>query len=540
MKLSQIYLIFLGTVFLFARSHAQSTPLDISQIAKAFGFPVSELTIQNTLAEETKLTGGTLLSSYRVTSPTPFSFYPLQITVANERTFLDPKALQIITQADSLPDLPINKGGRGPMGSFSLGEGVSGGIYVGEIKSDPQRASVAGYFKNPAAIAELRIPAKHLDVRIALIHAFGPDKLVKVVGGEGYYESLYSPSESSGGDGPSPRQSFDVRKVLTTVGKLVAASPLIVDSRGAVSVVEPHNSPNAVDKTAVAKTNSLEPIAELRGLARLANRPIEFYGLVIDQDGTPIPGVKVTFQVRVMKEPRPGAMGDLFDDITTTSDARGHFSLTDAKGSVLTVKVLEKEGYQPSSKAINRSYRYWDNENDRFKPDAVQPEVFRMWKKVGAEQLVRKGISAPLRCDGTAVTFDLLNGSVASSGDLRVTLVRNPNQITYGQRNYEWTFTVEVVNGGLVESNDEQMYRAPAEGYQPKMVIHMPADATDWTAEKSFNLYLKLRGGQQYGRAELKVLVGSDRQTTPFYITSFINPSGSQNLEYDSLQNVGK
>jgi hypothetical protein len=68
----------------------------------------------------------------------------------------------------------------------------------------------------------------------------------------------------------------------------------------------------------------------------------------------------------------------------------------------------------------------------------------------------------------------------------------------------------------------------------------MPADATDWTDEKSFNLYLKLRGGQQYGRAELKVLVGSDRQTTPFYITSFINPSSSQNLEYDSLQDAGK
>ncbi len=117
-------------------------------------------------------------------------------------------------------------------------------------------------------------------------------------------------------------------------------------------------------------------------------------------------------------------------------------------------------------------------------------------------------------------------------------LVRNPQQITYGQRNYEWTLTLESLDGGLMESNDEQMFLAPAEGYQTKLVIHMPADATDWTNEKSFNLYLKLRGGQQYGRAELKVLVGSDRQATPFYIISFINPGGSRNLEYDPLQNV--
>ncbi len=281
-------------------------------------------------------------------------------------------------------------------------------------------------------------------------------------------------------------------------------------------------------------------LAELRGLARLANRPIEFYGLVIDQDDNPIPGVKVTFQIRVMKEPSTGAIGDLFDDVTTTSDASGHFSLTDSKGSVLTVKALEKEGYQPSSKATNRSYRYWDNETDRFKPVAGQREVFHMWKKSGAETLVRNGISSPLRYDGTPSTFNLLEKEEVDNGDIRVTLVRNPQQIIRGQRNYEWTLTMESLNGGLIESSDEQMYRAPADGYQPKLVIHMPADAADWTDAKTFNVYLKLRGGKQFARVEIKALVGSDRATTPFYITSYVNPSGSRNLEYDPLQNIAK
>ena len=82
------------------------------------------------------------------------------------------------------------------------------------------------------------------------------------------------------------------------------------------------------------------------------------------------------------------------------------------------------------------------------------------------------------------------------------------------------------------------MYFAPAEGYQTRLVIHMPADAAEWVDEKSFNLYVKLHNGKQYGRAELKVLVGSDRATTPFYITSFVNPTGSRNLEYDPMQDV--
>ena len=48
----------------------------------------------------------------------------------------------------------------------------------------------------------------------------------------------------------------------------------------------------------------------LRGMAQLSNRPLEFYGLVIDQDGSPIPGVKVTLSVRVTKEPAPGVIGE--------------------------------------------------------------------------------------------------------------------------------------------------------------------------------------------------------------------------------------
>jgi len=96
-----------------------------------------------------------------------------------------------------------------------------------------------------------------------------------------------------------------------------------------------------------------------------------------------------------------------------------------------------------------------------------------------------------------------------------------------------------MLNGGLIESSDEQMYRAPAEGYKPTLTIDMPADSANWTDEKTINVYLRLHNGELYGRAELKALVGSNREATPFYITSYVNPSGSRNLEYDPLQNIG-
>jgi hypothetical protein len=276
----------------------------------------------------------------------------------------------------------------------------------------------------------------------------------------------------------------------------------------------------------------------LRGMAQLSNRPIEFYGLVIDQDSNPVPGVTVTLSVRVTKEPTPGVIGDSFDYLVVTTDARGRFAITDTKGALLSVRSLEKPGYDASKKGLNQAYWYWRSPDMTFTPDREKPEVFRMWRKAGAVRLVRKTISSNLRFDGTPSIFDVVAGQVGGHGDLRVLLARNPQQIVFGQRNYEWTLTIEALNGGITEPTDEQMYLAPAEGYQPQLVIHMPANDPKWTDEKAFNLYAKLRGGQQYARLELKALVGSDRETTPFYVTSFVNPEGGRNLEYDPLQDV--
>lgn len=275
----------------------------------------------------------------------------------------------------------------------------------------------------------------------------------------------------------------------------------------------------------------------LREVAQKSNKPIHFYGLVLDQDNTPIPDVTVTLSIRTAKEPLPGQIGDAFDYPVVTTDGQGRFAITDAKGALLSVKSLEKPGYDASTKKINQAYWYWNDPRAVFHPDTEKPEIFRMWKKVGAERLVMKGIGQRIPYNGTPTNFDLLNGkAVANGGDLRVTLTRNPQQIQWGQTHYEWTATIEAVNGGIIESTDEQMYRAPVEGYTSKFVVNMAADDAQWTDKKDVTAYLKMRHGKYYGRIKLEFMVGSDRQTTPLYITSFTNPSGSQNLEYDSSQ----
>jgi hypothetical protein len=281
-------------------------------------------------------------------------------------------------------------------------------------------------------------------------------------------------------------------------------------------------------------------LEKLRSIVQKSNKPIQFFGLVLDQDNNPIPGVKVTLAVRTAKEVTPGVVDDLFEYPVVVTGADGQFALTDATGALLSLKALEKPGYEASEKSLNRAhYWYWRDPSQVFHPDAARPEVFRMWKQAGAEKLVRQERMTRIPYDGRAVAFDLVSGRETTvGGDLRVALLRTPQQVKWGQRNYEWTLTVEPVDGGIIVSNDEQMYRAPADGYQPKLVVHMAADDPKWTDEMSVELYLKSQGGKHYSAVKLDVMVGSEKPATGLSFRSYLNPTGSRNLEYDPLQDV--
>jgi len=303
------------------------------------------------------------------------------------------------------------------------------------------------------------------------------------------------------------------------------------------------NEPNGNKTEASSETRKAGEPAQLdriRGIANLANRPIEFYGLVVDQDNTPINGAKVTLQIRAMKEATPGVIADLFDDIVVSSDSNGRFALTGTKGSVLTVKALEKKGYDPSRKSTNRSFRYWDNEEVRYKSYAGRPEVFRMWKKSGAEPLEHGNKFYGIVPDGRSYSIDLLQHKKTeggNAGDLKVSIQR-PSEIEVGKK-YNWSCIVEGIGGGVIESDTEQMYLAPESGYKQRYEIKILALDSQWTEKEERQFYLKSRDGRVYARLEVEVLANYQDKAI-FSVEYYANPSGSRNLEYDSLQGIAK
>lgn len=302
------------------------------------------------------------------------------------------------------------------------------------------------------------------------------------------------------------------------------------------------SAPAAVAQPTSEQAQEAARLNATRQRGQSSNQPISFYGKVIDQHGEPIPDVKVTLGLRTFKEPAPGVMGDADVSLIRTTNAEGRFEITDAKGSVLEMRSLEKPGYEASIKSIaGRAYRYWAHPSEGpYRPNADAPEIFRMWKKQGAETLLVKSIGRAIPYDGTPTSYDLMTGQPSPNGDVRVTLSRTPRKITWGQTHYDWEVTIEALKGGLIVSDEEQMFLAPEDGYQPMFTLRVPADAQDWTDTKEVAAYLRLRDGKFYGRASFGFMVGSDREGTPIKIRSFVNPTGSRNLEYDPAQGLSK
>ena len=280
-------------------------------------------------------------------------------------------------------------------------------------------------------------------------------------------------------------------------------------------------------------------VLELREIMDQANQPIQFWGKVVDQCNTPLSGVEVQLSIRHTRERVPGATEDVFEYLDIFTDGEGLFRVADRKGALVGVESLTKNGYE-APYVGNRVYWYAAAVKAmKFSPDENNPEVFRMWRRSGAERLIQKGISTRIPYDGRSVLFDLQYGTeVASGGDLRVTLLRTPLVIKRGQQKYDWTATIEAVEGGLIETTDEFMYLAPDTGYVFKLVLAVSAKDPHWSPDKEIFFYLRGRGGRTYSRVKAKFMTDSEKPKTLFVLDSFTNPSGSRNLEYDPSQDL--
>ena len=277
-----------------------------------------------------------------------------------------------------------------------------------------------------------------------------------------------------------------------------------------------------------------------RVLDRVAgNVPVRFYGRIADQEGRGVPGVPVTASVTVndliqVPVPVPQATQRV---VTTTADADGNFVIDGGTGRSVQVDPFHLPGHvQPG-----RDQRYFvrsgpASASDRAGATAAGRHTFHVWRKGPIESLVADQV----KCEGgdragRPFVVDLLHADArqdpAAAGDVRVA-ISCPDDPRGRRGPFDWTFAIEAVDGGLVETTDLFPFLAPESGYRPRYEYAMRADgsAGPRSDEVQRTYYLRSRNGQVY--AALRVYARPGSGAGPLVFIRYVaNPAGSRNLE---------
>jgi hypothetical protein len=222
----------LALVLSSAHPKAKEAPIDLAKIANAFHFPAKELAVQNVTEEFKKIDGDGVFAAYKVSSKVPFGFYPLLITFAREGTFVTAEFQVMLAAIDPLPDLPLIKGGRGPLGSMKLGENIVAGLSLGEIPIPVTQQPYSGPVLRMALFSAATLRARQMDIRVAMLAPFpGGESLVKVPGGEVYYQMFSSSDEEKENNDSIDAFQAEIRKTFIVSSEIVIQSPLVSNAK---------------------------------------------------------------------------------------------------------------------------------------------------------------------------------------------------------------------------------------------------------------------------------------------------------------------
>jgi len=247
--------------------------------------------------------------------------------------------------------------------------------------------------------------------------------------------------------------------------------------------------------------------------------PIQFYGKVVDQNGSPLSDATVELSCNDFSFSGTS-------NYRRTSDSNGMFSISRIRGKLLVVNVAKNGFY--TSRADNNAF-YYAGQNVNFTPNRAKPEVFHLRHIGVGDPLIHIGRPFTIDTDGLPLELSLISGAAVApgQGDLRVECWTKHSTGTW---KFEWSCRITVVHGGLQRYTDEFPFQAPVEGYAPFDEINMPVSLGEgWSSGAKRNYFLHLANGN-YGRMNFEIIPSGDHF---FSLDSYVNPSGSRNLEVD-------
>jgi len=267
------------------------------------------------------------------------------------------------------------------------------------------------------------------------------------------------------------------------------------------------------------------------------NRPIEFYGKVEDENGTPVDGVTVRVRVSSFLESpedqwQAGGGQSASESLDLLTDGSGLFALSDTRGRVLYIDSLTKDGFEDVFK-YKRTYLYGQRYGGAHAPDRDQPEVIQLMCKRETEPLIRTECLLRVKSGDQKYGIDLIEGrSQTAEGFENPHLIIAMKIASPSNGRYEWSVSFESPSGGLIVAEDSPITEAPKEGYRPIVEWGSLKKDAKWSLQGNRNIYYRSEDGRMYAAIRARVFAYHDG-IGRVDLVSLINPRGSRNLVYD-------
>ncbi len=329
--------------------------------------------------------------------------------------------------------------------------------------------------------------------------------------------------------------------VLITVGLVLFSAFIFWRLRAPkTGQLQPANRAESVAQPAQPATSSsgTVPIPSAAEIARLQARtkeqhesfraafatPRNLYGIVVDETETPIPGARVHVSANDKPFSEKGTKYEL------TSDANGRFSIIGKPGASFYVEVSKEGYYTYAASKGSIDYAIKGDPQSRPPPSPDIPAKFILRKKGEPAELIYFQRYCKVAKDGTPYEISFTTGKQTplGEGDLRVEAWTYDQGVAPGAR-FDWKCRISVPGGGLIERTGALNFEAPESGYVPSAEYDRKSLEQGLPGGSLKHYFVKTREGK-YARIEFEMRAGGENF---FTLRSYLNPSGSRNLESD-------
>lgn len=269
---------------------------------------------------------------------------------------------------------------------------------------------------------------------------------------------------------------------------------------------------------------------------------INFYGKVIDQNGTPVKDATIEASVDVA----PPTEKNHSRKLHTLTDAAGQFSFEGLRGISIYVKTSKKDYYRVFEEASNRNGKPvsddgfsfgFDNGRGIHQPDKTNPVVFMLYKGEPSVALVHRPEGDwVIQNNGQPRKITLERQKPKGPHYIEVQCWSDQTKKDH-ENQHTWRMKISIPNGGMAPRSGRLDFVAPLGGYVPSFEYEMPASLVGlkWQRSMNFSFFVRFNDGI-HARFDAEMMAGYDPPRMVF--ESQLNPeSGSRNLTADPDKN---